>query len=110
MAGDKLSIKTDAFYNAASGNNTNAGSLLLSDIVTNLIAGLSGTGSVKGTLIDLQGNTVLPASAQTFLQQPKTFNTTYPKAYLNYLFLDEQFNYVSGYAIQVSSVNVKQTL
>jgi RHS repeat-associated protein len=106
MAGDQLSMQVDAYYLTTSGNNYNVAALVATDLLTNLISttGIPGAGGNHATLADLQGNTsVLNTSTQNYLNARTAPNPSVPKAYLNYVFLDDQFQYAGGYATPITS-------
>ncbi|MBO9566384.1 MAG: RHS repeat-associated core domain-containing protein, partial [Niastella sp.] len=99
MGGDLLTATAKYFYNVPTGNvNNNA---LLAPLVSSLLGGLSAGGVAPvikegaGTLQTIFNNTstspLLP-----FLNQRPSSPTDRPKAYLNYVFFDENFNPVPG--------------
>ncbi len=99
MAGDKLDILGRSYYFQ---NNTGGNSAIP---ILDFLNGLMGTpgGAVAGShtnateLSGISGVTV-PLS-NTYLNDPGRDNAGYPqrpKAFINYLFLDEQFRFVSG--------------
>lgn len=107
MAGDQLTISTYAYYEPASGNNYNASPLVpATDLLINLLNGITMTGGSHSTFTDLQNNSsVFNSASQTFLNQRNPANVNVPKAYLNYFFLDDQFQYAGGYAIPITSAS-----
>jgi RHS repeat-associated protein len=48
---------------------------------------------------------VISNSAQNFLNNRPPPNAGVPKAYLNYVFLDDQFQYAKGYAVPITSAS-----
>lgn len=99
MAGDKISTKTEYYYKT-NNNSVNRTTPLYSDIVTALIGAITSdktNGIVKGNSGNIQ--TILDGSAGqiknfTDWQDNSESSSPAPKAYLNYVFFDEQFNYV----------------
>lgn len=99
MAGDQLFAKTDYFYqqvSPASNNNS-----IINIIAGGLINIISGSSSIAGGIKDNITAPYLSSSAGPLTPfitsgQPTPNNTTTPRAYLNYIFFDEQFNYVPG--------------
>ena len=97
MAGDKFNIKVSSWYqtNGADPETPNSS---LTDLITNLITGLSSVaigahGNV--TTAGLQNSGVITPDVNSFLNaQPD--DPTKPKAYLNWILLDEQFRYVAS--------------
>jgi|GEM_PF-796273 len=95
MAGDKVQISTYAFYNAAV-QPPPGGVDLASEIITVLGGGIvSGSGGKFG-IGDVTGigNALSPNVVQ-FLNG-RTYDNTKPKAYLNWILFDNQFNYVAS--------------
>lgn len=100
MAGDKIFAKADYFYQqpATGGSNNNN---IINNIVTGILGTFVGAGGVTSNVKDNITSTYLSSNGgpiNTFLTtgQPPVTNTATPKAYLNYIFFDEQFNYVGG--------------
>ncbi len=102
MAGDKIDIFGKSYYFQ---NNTGGGGANTSVPVLELLSGLMGTpsGVTAGshtTATELNGITNVTGPINSnFLNNPGRNNTSYPqrpKAFINYIFLDEQFKYVDG--------------
>jgi RHS repeat-associated protein len=98
MAGDLINAKTDYYYlqnpgtNAASSTGLNA---MLQSLV-NAFAGGKAISLVKDQSAAINGNLTGTVPLQNLMNnQPGSGTTTAPRAYLNYLFFDEQFNFVS---------------
>lgn len=111
MAGDNLNIKTDYYYQNNSGNNNNVGALAVSDLIMNLASGVMSQGVSKAGVTNLQSTaSPLNNTASSFINGRSY--TGGPKAYINYIFFDDQFKYVSGNAISINSslANSWQTL
>lgn len=95
MAGDKFNIRVSSWYKA---NGTSPGTPVspLTDIVTALSNGvpaISGGKVLSGQLT----STVLNPQVTNFLtDRDASTVTTRPKAYVNWILFDEQFNYVAG--------------
>ncbi|MCW3109995.1 MAG: cell well associated RhsD protein [Segetibacter sp.] len=95
MAGDKIDIAGESYYlqNNTSGSNN---SIPVNDIFMGLLGSSTGATASKGaTLSTLTGTnpTIIPTSFLT--RTPVTGDVT-PNAYINYIFFNEQFKYVSG--------------
>lgn len=107
MARDRLHIKVDYYIPAATTDNSSANGL--SDVIANLLTLLNGAsapaalhGSGSAITTSLNSNT----SFTSFLSPEGTGTASgTPKAYLNILFFDEQFKFVSQNSeiIQVST-------
>ena len=115
MSGDSVAVGVRAFYRSggATGNTQSA----LPDILASLATGLvSMTGGSHGAIADLNNTGASPvfASINKFVQDYDGTPATTPKAYLNWMLLDNQFNYVnensqSG-ALAVNTPDLLKTL
>ncbi|WP_315822492.1 RHS repeat-associated core domain-containing protein [Paraflavitalea speifideaquila] len=109
MSGDTVGIGVSHFYR--SGGSYNDGANMVPTILSSLAGGIVGVaGQGKGTLSQLSGNPGPLASAVTNFQnvnQPSQAGNSKPKAYLNWILLDEQLKYVeaSSGALPVSDPN-----
>jgi RHS repeat-associated protein len=109
MSGDKVDIGVNYFYNSS--GVTNGQSVAVSDIINSLATGIvSAVGPSHGSAALLSGGTSpLNGALNSYLTNPSNNPTTpgKPNAYLNWILLDNQFNYVSGYpqsgALQVGA-------
>ena len=114
MNGDSLGIGVKSFYrsNGSPGSNNSS----LPDVLNSLAQGLvslagPGHGTVAG--LNTSGSPVYTA-LNSFLPANETTTSGKPKAYLNWMLLDNQFNYVGGGgqsgALQVGGPDVLNTL
>ncbi len=115
MSGDVVDIATKSFYK--SGGTVNSPNSTLTDIINSLSGGIvSATGGVHGAVTDLNNTTSGPiyAALNSFLPNKDPNTSGKPKAYLNWILLDDQFRYVNSYpqsgAIVVGSADVLNTL
>jgi RHS repeat-associated protein len=95
MSGDTVQLGVQCFYNSGSGSTNNTS---FNDVLNSLANGLvNTTGGAHGTLTNLtsSGSTVY-TGLTSFLNSFDSVHSGYPKAYINWIFLDDQFNYVSG--------------
>jgi RHS repeat-associated protein len=98
MAGDKIDIHGKSYYQTATTyNNTNSTVITLADIIGAFTgspdnAGFGTKGITSGTMQTI--NTGLIPS--TFIRGNDNTSSTVPKAYINYIFFDEQFKYAGG--------------
>lgn len=115
MSGDTVDIAVKSFYrpNGSAGGNSNP----LPDILASLASGIvSVAGEVHGTLTELSntGTSPLLGPITSLLNSRDTSSTTKPRAWLNWILLDERFNYVSSYpqsgAIPVGNADELTTL
>jgi len=97
MSGDKVNILAKSFYKT--GGTANEGGNPLTDILTSLATGIIGVaGESKGTLAALSNGTTSPllGALGSFRSGNNPSQASKPKAYLNWILLDEQFNYVAA--------------
>ena len=96
MSGDKVDIGTNYYYNTSS--TTTGQALSASDVINSLATGIvSMTGGAHGSLADLTGpSTPLTGALTSFITSKDGTPTGKPNAFLNWILLDDQFNYVSG--------------
>lgn len=113
MSGDKADIVVKSFYrNSGGGGGT---SNPLTDMLASLASGIVGVaGESKGSLLALSsvGTSPLLGALNSFRSTNNPDQFTKPKAYLNWILLDEQLNYVpagSG-AVPVGNVDVLNSL
>ena len=99
MSGDQVNIRASSWYNL-NGSQTGTPVSPLNDLLTSLSRGIvsSTTNLGKFTATQLQSNGVLNPGINDLLslQTNSYTNTSRPKAYLNWLLLDEQFKLVSS--------------
>jgi RHS repeat-associated protein len=106
MSGDNIDIAAKSYWVANGNPATNSS---LTDALTSLANGIVGlTNGSKGTLGQLNtAGSPLYNALNSFITNNETSVANKPKAYLNWILLDEQFNYVNSYpqsgAIPVSN-------
>jgi RHS repeat-associated protein len=95
MSGDSVKLSVQCFYNSGSGSTNNSSfSAVLSSLANGLV---NLTGGEYGGLSNLEAsNSTVYTGLTSFLSTDETPASGYPMAYLNWIFLDDQFNYVSG--------------
>jgi RHS repeat-associated protein len=101
MAGDKLDILGKSYWvnNNTGGSGVNVAPAVLD--VLNALMGSPGVAVAGGhtTATELNGITGVVGPIGGYISSPGRDNVSYPerpKAFINYVFLDEQFRYVSG--------------
>jgi YD repeat-containing protein len=94
MSGDTVKLGVQSYYNTGSGTTNNSS---FSDVLNSLAGGLVNvTGGSHGGLTNFTANnSSVYTGLGTFLSTDETTPSGYPKAYLNWIFLDDQFNYIS---------------
>ena len=95
MSGDTISMAVQSYYNSNSGSTNNSS---FTDVLNSLANGLfTATAGSHGTVSNFtsSGSSVF-TGLSTFLGNDDPPPTGFPKAYLNWIFLDDQFNYVSS--------------
>jgi RHS repeat-associated protein len=92
MTGDKFNFRVSSWYKT-NGASPSSPVSPVSDMVTALIAGITGGG--KYGVSELQSSTALSPNVTYFLNSRDSVIGR-PKAYLNWILLDEQLNFVEG--------------
>jgi RHS repeat-associated protein len=100
MAGDKFNVKVSSWYktNGATINPPNPTNPILPNIITSLLSGVTAAiTEAHGTTTtsQIQTSGVLTPNINSFLGS-QTNNAQAPKAYLNWILFDEQFNFVQS--------------
>ncbi|MBK7885186.1 MAG: hypothetical protein IPJ81_16390 [Chitinophagaceae bacterium] len=96
MAGDKLHLNVDYYYNQPVNNGNNSILSQITTALTSLIGnGVQSSTAIKGssTVIGTNLNNIGSPLGQ-FLQTQNNNTVTTPRAYLNYIFFDENFKFV----------------
>ena len=98
MAGDVVDVGVQSFYRSQS--TAGATSSVFNDILSSLAGGIvSASGVTKGTLGELTDPNASPllGALNTFRNDKNQDMPGKPKAYLNWILLDEHFKYVGTY-------------
>ncbi|HWY33913.1 MAG TPA: T6SS effector amidase Tae4 family protein, partial [Nitrosopumilaceae archaeon] len=97
MSGDTVSMLVQSYYNTNNITTTNSS---LNDVLNSLATGLlnTATGHAEGSLPGFTSSSgPVYAAINSFLPTKDPAPPAgYPKAYLNWIFLDDQFNYISS--------------
>ena len=111
MAGDKIQINTYAFYNTAT-QAPLGGVNLLADILAAFTGGLiSNSGGKYNPGNNSTVSSTLSPHVTDFLDNNRPYDNTRPKAFLNWILVDNQFNIVSSSgAMQVVAGSSKHAL
>ena len=95
MAGDSYNLRVASGWSSAS-SATNSSTNVLTDLLNLLSTGAAGVSGGKATPAQLQAtNSGLNAGLTSFMGTQTTSGTK-PKAYINWILLDEQFKVVQG--------------
>lgn len=94
MAGDTYNIRVASGWSGSSA--TNSATNVLNDLLVMLSTGVAGVSGGKVTAGDLQGGGSGLNTALTTFLGTQTTSGSKPKAYLNWILLDEQFKVVTG--------------
>jgi RHS repeat-associated protein len=115
MSGDVIDLAVKSFYK--SGGTVQSPNSIFSDVLSSLASGIvTATSASHGVVTDLTNPVSSPiySALNNFLPSNDPNTTTKPKAYLNWILLDDQFKGVSTYpqsgAIPVGSADVLNTL
>jgi RHS repeat-associated protein len=114
MSGDKLDIGVQSFFNGTGSAPAPISSL--NDVLNSLVSGIvQMTAGGKGSTAQLLDNAgPVYAGVNGFLPSNESTPANKPKAYLNWILLDEQLKYVSSYpqsgAVQVGAAGVLNPL
>jgi RHS repeat-associated protein len=103
MAGDKVNIRATNWWKFNGSMDPAPNNGMLASIVSSMSTGFAGASGGKATPGDLQGGTlnggvsdILSQTTTAFLaNQGSTGDPDRPKAFVNWIFYDEQFNYVA---------------
>ncbi len=114
MSGDKIDLGVQSYYNSGTVTTPNTS---LTDVLASLATGVVNmTSGGKGSITDLNNTTTSPiyAALNSFLPTDDPTPPSKPKAYLNWILLDDQLKYVSSYpqsgAIGVGAAGVLTNL
>jgi RHS repeat-associated protein len=93
MAGDKFNLQVNSWWNTGLTPVSNASPL--TELASALASGMAGVSGGKVTGADLTSSG-LPTSAATSFLSTQTTNTARPKAFVNWVLLNEQFKFESS--------------
>lgn len=100
MAGDRIDIHGASYwYEANTGGSSANSAPAVIDLLAGLLGSPAGVASGKATASQLDAITAVNSPLAGFISQPGRQNSSYPerpKAFINYVFLDEQFKMAGG--------------
>jgi RHS repeat-associated protein len=88
MSGDMFNLMVNSWWSSGNTSFTNVSPL--SDLAAALATGMAGVSGGKATVTDLNASGLPTTDASSFLGT-QTYVSTKPKAYINWVLLDEQF-------------------
>ena len=91
MAGDTISVSTQAWYSGAVQPAATGQGPLLTELINLLTPGLLNMGGSKGGLNSITYLDNMASTAISTLLANQSYVTTRPKAFLNWMIMDEQF-------------------
>ncbi len=94
MAGDKFNLTVNSCWK--SNNTPGLPADPLSDLVGALVNSVGPISGGHGTTSELNSSGVFGSGVTNFLNSQSGYTTSKPKAFINWVVFDEQFNYVSG--------------
>jgi RHS repeat-associated protein len=106
MAGDKFNLRVSSWWNSGSTPGTPVSPL--NDLIAALSNNIAGVSGGKATATELTSTGISNTAATGFLNS-QTYNSAKPKAFVNWIFLDEQFKYYGGGFEQVEASNTFKT-
>jgi RHS repeat-associated protein len=96
MAGDKVNFQVKSWYKLNGANPGNPNNLI-NNLVNLLATAIGGLPAAKGSYNDLITNNALNPGLNSYLTTSNSaYNSSKPKAFVNWVLLDEQFNHVSA--------------
>jgi RHS repeat-associated protein len=95
MAGDKFNLRVSSWYDDSNKPQQNTESMT-DAVLQDLSNGIGGILGGHPSATDLQGSPTLLGAVSSFLTTQGNGDTTRPKAFVNWILLDEHFNYVSS--------------
>ena len=94
MTGDKFNIMVSSWWN--SGGSPGSPVSPLNDLIAGLAGGVDDLGGLHESGTSLINSGVLSPNLTSFLSSQSGYNSSRPKAFLNWVLFDERFNFVSS--------------
>jgi RHS repeat-associated protein len=93
MAGDKFNLIVNSWWNGSSPGTPVSP---LNDLISALSGNIANVSGGKATSTELTNSGLSNTAATSFLNSQQTYNSSKPKAFINWICLDEQFKYYSS--------------
>ncbi|HYD21859.1 MAG TPA: RHS repeat-associated core domain-containing protein, partial [Flavipsychrobacter sp.] len=96
MSGDRFNIRVSSWYKT-NGVSPNSSANPATELISALAGGVAGVTTVHGTPANIENSGALsPGVTDFFSQQSNNTTAGRPKAYLNWILLNEQFKFVAS--------------
>jgi RHS repeat-associated protein len=96
MSGDKFNLRTSSWYKK-NGATPQTPHNPLTDLISALNGSIGGIAGTHGTTSELTSNNALnPGAISFYATHSSADSTTKPKAFINWILFDEQFNFVAA--------------
>ena len=97
MAGDKFSVQVNSWYKLAQNQTIDPPNGIISELFNALNSAVGNMPGTKAGQWELDGaNVFLPGATSFVNNQSNNSSNNAPRAYINWILFDEQFNYVSS--------------
>jgi RHS repeat-associated protein len=94
MAGDKFNLFVKSWWKSTS--NPGAPVSPLNDLLSAMAGSMGGLAGNHATATEITNSGILSPNVTNFLNSQSGYTTSRPKAFINWVLFDEQFNYVSS--------------
>ena len=94
MAGDKFSLRVNSWWKSTNSPQTPANPL--NDLVSAISGSVGSLGGLHESVTEITTSGVLSPNVTGFLNSQSSYTTSKPKAFINWILFDQQFNYVSS--------------
>ncbi|MBI3138420.1 MAG: hypothetical protein HYZ15_07535 [Sphingobacteriales bacterium] len=96
MAGDKFNLRVSSWWDADKGTEPSAPNSAIYNIIASLASGIAGQTPKFGDNNYMTENELLSPGISNFLSTQNGYNPAKPKAFINWILLDEQLKLVSS--------------
>jgi RHS repeat-associated protein len=94
MTGDKFNLRVSSWWNSGGGWGSPVNPL--NDLIAGLADGVGSLGGQHESATNLTSSGVLSPNLTSFLNSQSGYNSSKPKAFVNWVLFDERFNFVSA--------------
>ena len=97
MAGDRFNVQVNSWYKMTKGQTVPPPTGIITELLAALNNAIGAVAGNKATALELNSSNVLSLGVNTFItNQAGGSSSTRPRAYLNWILFDEQFNLVNS--------------